>query len=123
MQPNPVSWFEIYVQDMARARAFYGTVLGVTIDKLPGIDLEMYALPMDEKSYGAGGALVRHEGMPSGRNSTVVYFACADCGVNAARVEPAGGKIMQAKFPIGQYGFIALAYDPDGNLFGLHSMK
>ncbi len=123
MQANPVSWFEIYVQDMSRARAFYGAVLGVAIEKLPGVDLEMYALPMDEKSYGAGGALVRHPDMPSGGNSTVVYFACEDCGVHAARVVPAGGKIMQEKFSIGAYGFIALAFDPDGNLFGLHSMK
>ena len=27
MKPNPVVWFEIYVQDMARARKFYETVL------------------------------------------------------------------------------------------------
>ena len=27
------------------------------------------------------------------------------------------------KFSIGPYGFIAIAVDPDGNMFGLHSMK
>ena len=26
MNPNPVRWFEIYVQDMDRARKFYETV-------------------------------------------------------------------------------------------------
>ena len=31
---NPVGWFEIYVQDMPRATAFYQTVLGVTLEKL-----------------------------------------------------------------------------------------
>ena len=123
MQGNPVGWFEIYVQDMARARAFYEAVLGGRIDKLPGVDLEMYAFPMDEKTYGAGGALVHFAGMPSGGNSTVVYFHCEDCGVTVAKVVPAGGKIMREKMSIGQYGFIALAFDPDGNLIGLHSMK
>ena len=28
---NPVVWFEIYVDDMERARAFYETVLAVTL--------------------------------------------------------------------------------------------
>ena len=36
---NPVGWFEIYVQDMPRATAFYQTVLGVTLEKLPTPDL------------------------------------------------------------------------------------
>lgn len=30
---------------------------------------------------------------------------------------------MKPKFAIGQYGFIALVYDTEGNVFGLHSMK
>ena len=35
MQSNPVVWFEIYVQDMDRAKRFYETVLGTTLTKLP----------------------------------------------------------------------------------------
>jgi hypothetical protein len=31
---NPVCWFEIYVQDMARAKAFYETVFGVPLTRL-----------------------------------------------------------------------------------------
>ena len=34
MQHNPVGWFEIYVQDMPRAKAFYGAVLGVEFESL-----------------------------------------------------------------------------------------
>ena len=37
-------------------------------------------------------------------------------------VEAAGGKLHQAKMPIGEYGNIALAFDSEGNMFGLHSM-
>ena len=29
--PNPVAWFEIYVQDLQRARRFYESVLGITL--------------------------------------------------------------------------------------------
>ena len=123
MNRNPVGWFEIYVQDMARATAFYEKVLGCKLDKLPGVDIEMHAFPMNAEGYGASGALVRFEGAPSGGNSTLVYFSCEDCAAEEARVVPAGGKIMRGKFSIGQYGFCALAFDTEGNLFGLHSMK
>jgi predicted enzyme related to lactoylglutathione lyase len=52
-----------------------------------------------------------------------VYFMCADCAVEAKRAPAAGGKIMKDKFAIGEYGFVALVVDPDGNVVGLHSMK
>jgi uncharacterized protein len=56
-------------------------------------------------------------------NATVVYFSCADCAVEGGRVAAAGGRILKEKCSIGEYGFIVLAFDPDGNLFGLHSMQ
>jgi uncharacterized protein len=122
MTQNPVGWFEIYVQDMTRARAFYEAVLGVTLTPLSVDTLEMWAFPMDVAAPGASGSLVRAPGVPSGGNSTMIYFSCADCAVEAGRVEAAGGRLERPKMSIGQYGFIAMAYDPDGNLFGLHSM-
>ena len=33
---NPVNWFEIYVQDLDRAKAFYEAVLGIELNPLPG---------------------------------------------------------------------------------------
>lgn len=35
MAMNPVGWFEIYVQDMQRARTFYEVVLGHQLQALP----------------------------------------------------------------------------------------
>jgi hypothetical protein len=61
-------------------------------------------------------------GVPSGGNSTVVYFGCADCAVEAGRVVPAGGQVHREKMSVGEYGFVALAVDTEGNIFGLHSM-
>jgi predicted enzyme related to lactoylglutathione lyase len=61
--------------------------------------------------------------MPSGNNSTLVCFACDDCAVEESRVEKHGGRIQRPKMSIGQYGFITLALDPDGNMVGLHSLK
>jgi len=71
---------------------------------------------------GTSGAIVRMDGTPSGGNSTIIYFGCEDCAVEAGRVVKAGGKVQKEKTPIGPYGFIALALDTEGNLIGLHSM-
>lgn len=122
MQRNPVGWFEIYVQDMARAKAFYGAVFGIEFESLESGDLEMWAFPMAGEVPGAPGALVRMEGVVSGGNSTIVYFSCEDCGVEARRAASSGGRIFKDKFSIGVHGFIALVNDPDGNMIGLHSM-
>jgi len=123
MDRNPVGWFEIYVQDMARAKRFYESVIGATLHKLDSPQLEMWAFPATQGRMGAGGALVRMEGCASGGNSTLVYFNCDDCATQAGRVVKAGGRIQREKFSIGQYGFIALAIDTEGNMFGLHSMQ
>ena len=121
---NPVGWFEIYVDDLARARPFYEAVLGVKLEQLmKDTDFEMWSLPSNMERYGASGALVKMAGFSAGGNSTLVYFSCEDCAVEAARVSAAGGRIQKEKTSIGPYGFIALAYDTEGNMFGLHSMK
>ncbi len=123
MNRNPVGWFEIYVQDMPRAKAFYQATLGIELQRLDGPDIEMWAFPMNDAAPGASGALVKCEGCPSGGNSTLVYFSCTDCAVEASRAATAGGRIFKEKFSIGPYGFIALITDPDGNMVGLHSMQ
>ena len=126
MTANLVHWFEIYVQDTARARRFYERVFEVGLEQLaapgPGVD-EMWMFPSEQKAAGAAGALVRMEGGPSNGNSVIVYFSCDDCAVEARRVPSAGGKIRKDKFAIGQYGFIALVDDTEGNVIGLHSLK
>ena len=56
MAENAVRWFEIYVQDMARARRFYETVLGVKLEQIGPVDqdLEMWAFQMSPDRPGAG---------------------------------------------------------------------
>jgi predicted enzyme related to lactoylglutathione lyase len=58
-----------------------------------------------------------------GGNATLVYFACADCAVEEARVVGAGGQIHRSKMGIGEFGHISLVHDTEGNLIGLHSMQ
>ena len=121
MKNNPVGWFEIYVQDMNRARGFYETVLGTTLPSLPP-DVEMWAFPGDIVSTGASGALIKVPGVSPGGNSVMIYFTCEDCSLEGSRVAAAGGTLHREKMSIGEYGFVVLAVDTEGNMFGLHSL-
>lgn len=121
---NPVGWFEIYVQDMNRAKSFYEGVFQTKLEKIENPEIDMWSFPfsMEEKLPGAAGALVKMEGVPSGGGGTLVYFSCKDCANEAKKVEENGGKIMKPKFSIGQFGFISIVFDTEGNMIGLHSM-
>ena len=118
---NPIGWFEIYVDDLARARTFYETVFQVTLQPLDTDGRDMLAFPSTMEQYGAGGALVHIDGYPAGKNSTLVYFSCDDCAVEELRVEAAGGRVHRSKWSIGAYGDISLVVDTEGNMLGLHS--
>ena len=132
MQGNPVVHFEIYVDDIDRAKTFYQSLFGITLeatplptDDFPG-EMEMWSFPMASEdamnSYGSGGMLVKMTGMSPGSGGTVVYFSCHDCGQQVEKVEALGGAVVQPKTAIGEQGFCALVQDTEGNVIGLHSM-
>ena len=120
---NPIGWFEIYVDDMERAKGFYEAVFKRKLERLPVPDIEMWNFPMETDGSGAAGSLVRMPGFPAGRNSVLIYFTCEDCSTEESRVVAARGRIEKEKFSIGEYGFVSLVYDTEGNMIGLHSMK
>ncbi len=120
---NPVGWFEIYVQNLRRAKKFYESVFQVKLSRLNNPKIEIWGFPMEIDGWGASGALIKMDGVSSGGNGTIVYFSCADCSIEENRVLKNGGSIEKKKFSIGEYGFISLVYDTEGNMFGLHSLK
>ena len=125
---NPVIWFEIYVDDLQRAQSFYEKILHIEMSELPTPDsleeeMSMVAFPMDMVGAGAGGTLVKMESIKAGGNSTIVYFASEDCAIEEARIEDAGGKVLQSKQALGEFGFMVLALDTEGNTIGIHSMS
>ncbi len=123
MKQNPVDWFEIYVDNMDRAKQFYEGVLKVKLSPLENAGVQLCTFPMETDSTGAAGALVKMEGFASGANSTLVYFRSEDCSIEEKRASDFGGRIKKSKWSIGEYGFISLLIDTEGNMFGLHSMK
>lgn len=126
MKNNPVVWFEIYVDDISRARDFYQTVLNIKLGDMPDPNdsgLQMVGFPMERDAANASGALIKMKGVKAGGNSTIVYFASEDCSIEEARVEKAGGEVFKKKMSIGKYGYMCICKDTEGNMFGLHSRK
>ena len=123
---NPVAWFEIYVDDLSRAKKFYETVLDTQLDEMPDPShsgIEMVSFPMHTDMPNASGALVKMAEFTPGGNGTIVYFDSRDCSMEEARVTEAGGQILQSKTQIGEYGFMCLCKDSEGNTFGIYSME
>jgi uncharacterized protein len=122
---NAIGWFDIYVDDMNRAVAFYEGVLKQKLERIgdPTGETQMMSFPGDIKSYGASGALVKSNHSRPGMGGTMVYFSVEDCSVEESRVVAAGGKIARPKFSIGEFGWVTLCADTEGNMFGLNSMR
>lgn len=122
---NPIGWFELYVQDMQRAKAFYEATFQVELNEIAIADanIETFGFHQDMKGYGSSGALIKVEGVPSAPGGTLVYFSCEDCAVTSARAQANGGNIKQEKMQVGEYGFVCIVDDTEGNMIGLHSNK
>jgi uncharacterized protein len=122
---NAIGWFDIYVNDMERAVAFYESVLKLKLEQIidPTGETQMMSFPWDMTSYGASGALVKSNHSSPGLGGTMVYFSVEDCSVEESRVVAAGGKIVRPKFSIGQFGWVSLCEDTEGNMLGFNSMN
>lgn len=122
---NAVGWFDIFVDDLDRAVAFYETVLGQKLEPMgdPTGETQMMAFQGDMTVYGAAGALTKSDHGKPGIGGTIIYFMAEDVAVEQERVTGAGGIVIRPKFSIGEFGFVTLCQDTEGNMFGLNSMK
>jgi uncharacterized protein len=122
---NVIGWFDIYVNDMERATTFYEQVLRKKLEKIgdPTGETQMMSFPGDMNSYGASGALVKSTHSRPGIGGTMVYFSVENCSIEEERIDAAGGKVVRPKFSIGEFGWVTLCEDTEGNIFGLNSMQ
>lgn len=122
---NAIGWFDIYVSDMNRAVTFYENVLKLKLERIgdPTGETQMMSFPTDMGVYGAGGALVKSNHSRPGVGGTILYFSTEDCAKEQSRIVAAGGKLVRPKFSIGEFGWVTLCEDTEGNMFGLSSMK
>lgn len=120
---NAINWFEIPAADFGRAKKFYETVLGVTIEEMPHPMFKYGMFPADMEN-GVGGGLVQGDGYKPSADGSVLYLnGGEDLSTPLSRVEKAGGKIVMPKTSIGANGYMAHFVDTEGNRIAFHSMN
>lgn len=120
---NPVGWFDLNVANLDRAKKFYETVFNVKLTDAPMEWGKQSFFPFNPQSPNISGALVEKKEYKSSSKNTVIYFETEDIIAEEKRIEKAGGKVVQPKMNIGEFGFISIFIDTEGNTVGLHSRK
>jgi Predicted enzyme related to lactoylglutathione lyase len=122
---NPVGWFEIPTKDILRAKKFYEDILDSELElkemniKEQGA-IKMAVFPMTSHAQGAAGSLVEGKEYSPSHKGSRIYFSVENIEETLDRVEKCGGKVIQPKTSIGQYGYIAHVEDTEGNEISLH---
>lgn len=114
-----VTWFEIPVTDLERARRFYSTIFETEI---PVYDFggPMAVFPYEQP--GVSGCLVAGRSHPSPHGTLVYLNAAGRLDRTLELVEAAGGKIESPKMKVSDdIGEVAHIIDSEGNRVGLHA--
>lgn len=117
-----VTWFELPVTDMPRAKTFYSAVMDshFTDENMDGMKMSVFNFDDDAVS----GMLVEAEHYEPSTTGAVVYLnGGADLDTPLQRVPSSGGEILMQKTAIsdGSKGHFALFLDSEGNRVGLYS--
>ena len=120
-----LNWFQIPVTDIDRAVKFYEAVMQTKLERLDDERMKRAFFPHStEHPDRTGGELVQGPDEKPSRDGVTIYFNSED-GVDAclARVVAAGGQVTQPRTSIGEWGFIGLVTDSEGNGIGVHGMS
>ena len=117
---HSVTWFDIPVLDIERAIRFYTAVMGIEIEKESHGDKTIGVLP--HRNDEVGGCLYPASSHRPSADGPLLYLNVdkrMDAAVAAVRAN--GGKVLQEKHAIGEYGWRAIVLDSEGNRLALHA--
>ncbi|MCP3031558.1 VOC family protein [Halobacillus sp. A1] len=118
--------FEIHVDDMNRAKEFYGEVFGWTFEDWSEYTGMPYfgAVTGDEKELGINGALMQRQSPPPELNQPLNGFACTmsveDYDAIELKIMTNGGKVALPKYALPGMAWQGYYTDTEGNIFGIH---
>ncbi len=120
---NALNWFEIAVNDLARAQKFYEAVFNISMEAMDMPGMQMRNFPADSMNGKAGGALVKSDmHKPSATGSVIYLNGNPDLSTVLGRIEAAGGQVLMPKTQISEdIGYMAFFMDTEGNRVALHS--
>lgn len=122
-QENVLNWFEISVADIARAKKFYETIFGISMEQQNMMGMEMVFFPPSDQNGKVSGALVQSKDHVPSMNGAKIYLNGNPDLENAlSKVGAAGGTVVMPKTHISDdIGFMAFFIDTEGNMMALHS--
>ena len=120
---NAINWFEIPVSDLDRAKDFYEKAFNVSLTINEMGPLQMAWFPNEENAPGATGTLIKADAYTPSHSGTLVYFSVEDIKKTLETINTIGGKTINPKMSIGEYGFVAHFEDCEGNRVALHSLQ
>ncbi|WP_053365130.1 VOC family protein [Bacillus sp. FJAT-27245] len=118
--------FEIHVDDMERAKSFYGEVFGWTFQDWSEYAGMPYfgAVTGNEEEPGINGALMKRQGARPEPNQAMNGYACTmgveDYDSTAAKILELGGQVAVPKHPLPGMAWQGYYLDTEGNVFGIH---
>ncbi|MBY5993171.1 VOC family protein [Ferrimonas balearica] len=116
---NRAVWFDIPVTDLARACAFYRSVLAIEVSQERVGQFQFGVLAHDQ---GNGGCLVPTEAPIGDRAGVLLYLNVEGRLRDAvAQVSALGGTVLEPVHPLGPHGYRALILDSEGNRLALHA--
>lgn len=115
-------WFDIPVADIDRAKKFYNEVFNVEFLDLEHNKSRVAMFPF-ERGLVSGTLVENPDYVPPTEGPTIYFNGGNDLNDHLSKVEKAGGEILNDKFSIKEYGYIAYFKDTEGNKIGIHSME
>ncbi len=130
-ETNAITWFEIPVLDMARAKKFYESILNIEMKGQYAEETkeEIMFFPFTPagtpraSSGRVSGVLVKNDLIKPSDSGTTVYLNCNPSIQKVLeRIQPAGGKVITPKTKIIS-GYFAIFIDTEGNRVGLYAIE
>lgn len=121
-EPGAPAWMDLMSRDYDAAREFYRTVFGFTYTDIGVQDMRysMFDVPGGERPAGGIGDLSGDPGpMPSAWSTC---FQVDDVDATAADIPAAGGAVVTEPYDF-EFGRLAVASGPDGEVFALITPK
>jgi predicted enzyme related to lactoylglutathione lyase len=116
--PGRWVWGELFTEDAAAARRFYGRLLGWTFDQI-GAGEDSYTLARSGGEPVGGLLQRRHQYSQEKGSRWLGMVSVADVAAAAAYAEKHGGKVVVAPRALPGRGEVALLADPEGAPFGV----
>jgi predicted enzyme related to lactoylglutathione lyase len=108
-------WIELGTTDQSAAKRFYGSLFGWTANDLPMGPNEVYTMfGLEGRNTGACYTLkpdMQAQGIPP---HWLLYVSVANADETAAKIAPAGGKVMAVPVDVAEFGRMAVFQDPAG---------